>query len=141
HFQAEFGSFGGLRGGFQFLANQSGLGISNTGNTATGNTGYVPQVWNGLAGFVLGMPIERQRDTQEIQQTGREWQLGYYLNDHWTVSDKFTLNVGLRFESYPLMKRADSGIERLDYTTYTVLLGGRGGVPEDVGIHHQKLYV
>ena len=141
HYQAEFGSFGGVRGGFQFLANQPGVGAGNTGNVATGNTGYVPLVWNGLAGFVLGLPIERQKDSQELQMTGREWQLGYYLNDHWNATDKLTLNVGLRVERYPLMHRADSGIERLDYNTYTVLIGGKGDVPEDVGIHVKSLYL
>jgi hypothetical protein len=134
HFQAEFGSFGGVRGGFQFFN-------TGTGNSATGNTGYVPQVWNGLAGFVLGQPILRQKDAQEIEMTGREWQLGLYVNDHWNVSDKLTVNVGLRFERYPLMTRKDSGIERLDYSTYTVLLGGRGDVPEDVGINVKSFYV
>ena len=134
HFQAEFGSFGGVRGGFEFLNN--GTGIS-----ATGNTGYVPQVWNGLAGFVLGDPILRQKDSQELQMTGREWQLGYFINDHWNATDKLTLNLGLRFERYPLMTRADSGIERLDYSTYTVLIGGKGDVPTDVGIHVKKFYV
>jgi hypothetical protein len=134
HFQAEFGSFGGVRGGFQFFN-------TGTGNSATGNTGYVPQVWNGLAGFVLGQPILRQKDAQEIEMTGREWQLGLFVNDHWNVNDKLTLNVGLRFERYPLMTRKDSGIERLDYSTYTVLLGGRGDVPEDVGINVKSFYV
>ena len=39
-----------------------------------------------------------------------------------------------------LMKRADRGLERLDYNTYTVLIGGLGGVPEDVGIHLKTMY-
>jgi hypothetical protein len=116
HYQAEFGSFGGLRGGFQFFN-------TGTGNSATGAAGYVPQVWNGLAGFVLGQGILRQKDVQEIEMTGREWQYGLYINDHWNASDKLTVNVGLRFERYPLMTRKDSGIERLDYSTYTVLPG------------------
>jgi len=134
HYQAEFGSFGGLRGGFQFFN-------TGTGNSATGAAGYVPQVWNGLAGFVLGQGILRQKDVQEIEMTGREWQYGLYINDHWNASDKLTVNVGVRFERYPLMTRKDSGIERLDYSTYTVLLGGRGDVPEDVGINVKSLYV
>ena len=46
------------------------------------------------------------------------------------MGDKLTLSLGLRFEYYPLMTRADdSGIERLDYSTYNVLLGGRGTTP------------
>ena len=73
--------------------------------------------------------------------TGREWQYGLYVTDRWQASDKLTLNVGLRFEFYPLMKRADRGIERLDLATYEVLLGGLGGTPEDVGINLKKFYV
>ena len=129
HFQAEFGSFGGVRGGFQF------------GGLTTATTGYIPQVWNELAGSVLGQATIRQKDVQEIQMTGREMQYGLYVNDHWNAGEKLTLNLGLRLEMYPLMHRKDSGIERLDYSTYTVLLGGRGDVPEDVGIHVKKFYI
>jgi len=129
HFQAEFGSFGGVRGGFQF------------GGLTTAAPGYIPQVWNELAGFVLGQATLRQKDVQQIEMTGREMQYGLYVNDHWNAGKKLTLNLGLRFEMYPLMHRKDSGIERLDYSTYTVLLGGRGDVPEDVGIHLKKFYV
>ena len=39
------------------------------------------------------------------------------------------------------MTRADRGIERLDYNTYEVLLGGLGNTPEDVGINVKKFYV
>jgi outer membrane receptor protein involved in Fe transport len=129
HYQAEFGDFGGLRGGFQF----SGL--------TTAAPGYIPQVWNELAGLVLGVASRRQKDVQEIEMTGRENQYGLYVNDHWNATDKLTLNLGLRFEMYPLMKRKDSGIERLDLSTYEVLIGGRGSVPEDVGINLKKFYV
>jgi len=43
-------------------------------------------------------------------------------------------------EYYPLMTRADSGIERLDLSSWTLLMGGRGDVPEDVGINLKKMY-
>jgi outer membrane receptor protein involved in Fe transport len=129
HIQAEFGTFGGVRGGFDF----SGL--------TTATTGYIPQIWNELGGLVLGLDSVRRKDVQPIEMTGRENQYGLYVNDHWNVNEKLTLNLGLRFEMYPLMHRKDSGIERLDYATYTVLLGGRGNVPEDVGINLKKFYV
>ena len=129
HIQAEFGSFGGVRGGFQF------------GGLTTATPGYIPQVWNELGAFVLGLPTVRQKDVQPEEMTAREWQLGFYVNDHWQIGQKLTLNLGLRFEKYPLMKRDGRGIERLDYSTYEVLLGGLGGVPEDVGINVKSLYV
>jgi hypothetical protein len=73
--------------------------------------------------------------------TGREWQNAFYLRDRWHVTPNLTLNLGLRLENYPLMSRASSGIERLDYGTYTVLLGGRGDVEKDVGLDLQTWYV
>lgn len=129
HLQAEFGGFGGVRGGFQFSGD------------ATGTPGYVPQAWNELGAFVLGLAAVRQKDVQEIEMTGREWQWGIFVTDRWQATDKLTLNVGVRFEGYPLMKRANSGIERLDLSTYEVLLGGLGSTPEDVGINLKKVYI
>jgi hypothetical protein len=129
HFQAEFGSFGGVRGGFRL------------NGTVTGAPGYNATIYNELAAFTLGLTDLRQKDVQEIEMTGREWQHAAFLADHWNVNEKLTINAGLRLERYPLMTRRDSGIERLDYNTYTVLLGGRGDVPEDVGINVKSVYL
>ncbi len=126
HYQAEFGAYG-LKGGFVF------------GGNVTGASGYTALGWNQFADFLLGLPSTYSKDQQEIQMTGRENQAAAYVRDRWNVSEKLTLSLGLRLEYYPLMTRKDSGIERLDYSTYTVLLGGRGDVPKDVGINIKKL--
>src|SRR5262249_46432828 len=78
---------------------------------------------------------------QTETMTGREWQNALYVRDRWRVTQNLTLNLGLRLENYPLMSRENSGLERLDYSTYTVLLGGRGGVPKDVGLKLQTWYL
>jgi hypothetical protein len=128
HYQAEFGGFGGVRGGIQF------------GSSVTAAPGYVPLGWNEFAAFMLGLPSRVQKDVQEIDMSGREWQYGTFLTDRWRVNNNLTVNLGLRVEAYPLMRRAGSGIERLDLSTYEVLLGGRGGTPDDVGIDVKTLY-
>jgi hypothetical protein len=127
HRQAEFGDYG-LRGGFSFSS------------LTTGTPGYTSPGWNNFAGFLLGLPSFFSKDVQTEEMTGREWQSAVYVQDRWAVSHKMTVSAGLRAEYYPLMSRADRGIERLDYSTYTVLLGGLGDVPEDVGIDMKKLY-
>ena len=128
HRQAEFGDMG-LKGGFTFA-----------GNT-TGAAGYTALAWNQFAGFLLGLPSYYSKDVQTEEMTGREWQSAIYVRDRWNVSPKLTVSAGLRVEYYPLMRRASRGIERLDYNTYTVLLGGLGNVPDDAGINLKKWYL
>jgi hypothetical protein len=70
--------------------------------------------------------------------TGRENQYGLYLSDRWQVNEKLTVNLGLRYEYYPLMSRADRGLEHLDYNTFMIRLGGLGGNPKDLGIEVDK---
>lgn len=59
--------------------------------------------------------------------------------------NKLTLSLGMRYEYYPLMSRADRGLEVLDLTQTlpfagaarpqpVLLLGGLGGNPDDLGI-------
>ena len=54
------------------------------------------------------------KSLQYILSTGREWQFGWYVRDRWQVSRNLTINIGLRYEFYPLMTRAGKGIERYD---------------------------
>jgi hypothetical protein len=89
----------------------------------------------------MGLPSSFAKDVQTETMTGREWQTAFYVVDRWRVTPNLTLNLGLRLENYPLMTREASGIERLDLSTYTVLLGGRGDVPKDVGLKLQKWYL
>ncbi len=130
HYQAEFGGAGGLRGN---LTSQ---------NAITSAPGYVPLQWNGFGGFLLGLQSFHGKDVQELEMTAREWQMAAYIRDRWQIGEKLTLSLGLRLEHYPLMTRAnDKGIERLDYNTYTILMGGYGPTPKDVGINIKEWYL
>jgi hypothetical protein len=93
-----------------------------------------PGPFNAYAQFLLGLTTATGKNLQHELMTGREWQFGLYVRDRWQVTRDLTLNLGLRFEHYPLMTRADRGIEYYDDTTNQVLLGGRGGNPTDLGI-------
>jgi hypothetical protein len=128
HVQAEFGDIGGVRGGFRF------------NGTVTGVPGYTPQLWNQFGTFLLGLQTYQGKDVQTEEMVGREWQSAIYVRDRWNVTPNLTLALGLRLENYPLMTRGDRGIERLDLDTYQVLIGGLGGVPQDVGINLKKWY-
>lgn len=122
HWQPELGA--GPRGYIRF----------NGGPTALAPSGS-PNNFNAMAAFLLGAPDQMQKSLQYILMTPREWQFGWYVSDRWHATRKLTVNLGLRYEFYPLMTRAaGKGIERLDPATNLVYLGGRGNVPRDVGV-------
>ena len=92
-----------------------------------------------LLQHVRGVPARpRQHREQELSSTelftGREWQHAMFFRDRWTVNQKLTLDLGLRWEYYPIMSRADRQIEMLDRQTLDVLIGGVGGNPKNMGL-------
>src|SRR5262249_11074591 len=112
------------RGRFQFATNATAL----RGGAQSGN------LYNQYAAFLLGLVGTASKSVQNELMTGREWQHGLFIRDRWTVSPKMTLDIGVRWEYYPIMPRANRGIERLDLNTLDVLLGGLGGNPDDLGL-------
>jgi outer membrane receptor protein involved in Fe transport len=125
HWQPELGD--GPRGTFSFSGN------------ITGQPGYVSNAWNQYAAFLLGRDSGYGKSIQYETMTGREQQYAIFASDRWNINEKTTLNVGLRYEYYPIMTRANGrGLERLDYATWEVLLGGVGDVPKDVGLSSSK---
>ena len=127
HWQPEVGN---PRGTLSFASGLTGIpGFSQT------NVG----AWNSYAAFLLGLTSGYGKSVQFEEMTGRENQYGLYLSDRWQVNDKLTLNLGLRYEYFPLMSRADRGLEQLDYQTFMIQLGGLGGNPKDLGIEVDKL--
>ena len=114
-------------------------GALTFGGGTTGTPGYSGVGdWNEYAGFLLGEFSSYSKSVQFEELSGRENQYGVYVADRWQASEKLTLNLGLRYEYYPLMSRQNRGIERLDFDTFNVRLGGLGGNPQDLGISVSK---
>ncbi|HEX7086054.1 MAG TPA: TonB-dependent receptor [Vicinamibacterales bacterium] len=121
------------RGNFNFNGNAT---------TLFGAGGQTANLYNQFSQFMLGLVSSASRSIQFELMTVREWQHGFYVRDRWTVSDKITLDLGLRYEYYPLATRADRGLEQVDLNVSgplpEVVLGGLGGNPEDLGIKVSK---
>ena len=89
---------------------------------------------NSYAAALLGLVNSYGKSIQYFEMKTREWQLATYVRDRWQVSRKLTINLGLRYEYYPLINRGDRGIERWDPATNIVYFGGLGGTPQNAGI-------
>jgi outer membrane receptor protein involved in Fe transport len=113
------------RGRFDFAGNA----------TRTFGTGaQTSNLYNTYAAFLLGLVGTAQKSFQYELFTGREWQHAMFFRDRWTVRPQLTLDLGLRWEYYPVMTRADRQIEMLDRQTLDVLIGGVGGNPKNMGL-------
>jgi hypothetical protein len=126
HWQPEVG--GGPLGRF----------VSSGGATAL-NGGPAPNQFNAYAQYLLGLPNQMQKSLQNFApMSTREWQFGWYARDRWQATRNLTLTLGLRYELFPLMTRAWSGIERYDPETNKVYIGRFGGVPDNAGTSVSK---
>jgi carboxypeptidase family protein/TonB-dependent receptor-like protein len=143
HWQPEIGV--GPRGAFTFNGNETALRNAPAGTPA-------PNQFNAFAAFLLGAPINVQKSLQYELMTTREWQYGFYFGDRWQASKNLTLTLGLRYELFPIVHRADRGIELLDLNSpvqldpvtkqpngnMKVLIGGRGNNPSSLGVESSK---
>ena len=126
HWQPELG--GGPRGTIDF-----------NGDVTSLKDGDAPGQYNQYAAFLLGETSRMRKAIQHVLATGNEWQFGWYMTDRWQLNPRMTVNLGLRYEYYPLMSRAGGkGIERYDPYTNQMYLGGRGSTPKNAGIEVSK---
>ena len=103
------------------------------GGNATMIQGGVARSINSYAAALLGQVTSYSKSIQFFDMKTREWQYGLYFRDSWQVTRRLKLNLGLRWEYYPLINRDDRGLERWDPVTNLVYLGGLGNTPRDAG--------
>lgn len=125
HWQPELGS--GPRGGLTF-----GVGPTVLNGGAAGNQ------YNGYATFLLGLMTSASKSVQWETMNTREWQFGFYIRDRWQIGRRTTAVLGLRYELFPLLDRAHTGIEFYDPATNTVYRGGLGNNPTNLDISTSK---
>lgn len=114
---------GGPRGEYQFRDNQ----------TSTPGSAVLDQV-NGLSSFLLDVPNTFRRDLAVQFPTNRLYWVFGYVQDKWQVSQKLTLDVGVRYDFYPPgTPRLQGGWSNYDWNTNTFEVAGYGATPMNLG--------
>jgi outer membrane receptor protein involved in Fe transport len=121
HFQPQGGTFQQPRGSFEF----NGYVTSLQGST--------PTWFNSWADFMLGLPSATGKARALFNPIAMRWTVwAGYLQDHYQVTPKLTLTLGLRWEYYPFgYSDNGKGLRLRDLNSGNVELGGYGGVPKD----------
>lgn len=120
---------GGPRGEFVFGNNQTALPAS-PGVTASTVQAQV----NGLASFLLDTPSNVQRDLAVQFPAYRAWMVFSYLQDKWQVSQRLTIDLGLRHDFYPpATPRLKGGFSNYDPSNNTLVVAGYGDNPMNLG--------
>jgi Carboxypeptidase regulatory-like domain/TonB dependent receptor len=114
------------RGRFRFNNNVTSLKAASP--TATNDQ------TNPVAAFLLDVPNDAGRDVPLNAKAFRGNELFAYAADKWQVSQKLTLDLGLRWEFYPpFTPRRAGAFSNFDPATKNLIIAGVGGNPPDVG--------
>ena len=130
HLQAEFaGQNQGAQGGFNF-----------TGGPTLLRGGATNSNYNSYAAFLLGLPFNYGTTYQVDDVYGTRTKFfTAYAQDTYQVSQKLTLNYGIRYANIPMPRRIDRGMERYDFVNNKMLVCGVGVVPTDCGTKNSNL--
>jgi hypothetical protein len=119
---------GGVRGQFSFSGAQTAIPSDSKAINGFANS---------FASFLLDDPSQIQRDIKVIDQPGTQhWRVFPFVQDKWQVTQKLTVDLGLRWEYYsPFTGIADKGgLSNYDPSNNTVHVAGYGSVPQNIGL-------
>ena len=124
HFQPQGGTFQQPRGSFEFNGYVTDL------------QGTTPTWFHSWADFMLGLPSGTGKARALFNPNALRWTTwAWYLQDHYQVTPKVMLTLGLRWEYYPFgYSDNNKGLRYLNLATGQVLIGGYGNVPKNDGI-------
>jgi hypothetical protein len=111
-----------LKAGAEFLWTQynrtevpSGLGTFTFVGGYTSRTASSDGTGNPLASLLLGLPQIGTRAVGPSTIAGRQPSVSAYAQDDWRVSNRLTLNLGLRYDIAPPMYDANGQMATIDY--------------------------
>ncbi|MDX2152444.1 MAG: carboxypeptidase regulatory-like domain-containing protein [Bryobacteraceae bacterium] len=114
----------------------------NPGTTAIPGQALGPfgTLGNSFAAFLLGAPDLTYRTFQTVTPTNRVTQAFFFAHDTWQVSNKLTLDLGLRYEAHSTVKpRYAGGASNYQPDNNTLIVAGIGDVDLSTNVDFDAL--
>lgn len=109
--------------------NQTGFGVN-------GSIGFSPTyTGNALADFLLGLPSAAQKGTGSTREYLEALGQSYYFMDDWRVTDRLTLNLGVRYEYNPPWVEKENRLSDLSMSStgkLTPIIANTNGVSRGI---------
>jgi len=111
-----------------YAGNNGQLGHLDFDGRYTESSSSAADSGNGAADFVLGLPFQYGRGVS----TGKTWEqssniIGIYAQDNWRVTDRLTLNLGLRYDAHTPWVETHNQQANYNFATGNVDLAGQNG--------------
>jgi len=127
-------------GGFEFQQQNTELckAVNSQGVCTSNSSG---NEYNSFASFLLGVVNNGGQIYQNVPTylTNTKY-YAVYARDQWQVNSRFTVNIGLRLDFFPVPTRDSVGMEYYNTSTNTMQICGLGGTSTSCGIFNNSQY-
>jgi hypothetical protein len=107
----------------QFQTNR-GNGRFNFSRTFSNDPNATANTGDSIASLLMGTASTIEQDFTLVSPGIRGSEFGYYVQDDWRVSDRLTLNVGLRYEYFTRWSEVANRWTNFDVVTGKLLIAG-----------------
>lgn len=120
----------------QYQTNR-GNGRFNFDRTFTNNPNNASATGDAMAGLLLGTAGFIEQDFTLFVPRIIQWEWNFYVQDDWKVTDKLSINVGLRYEVDTPTRELNNKWTNFDVTTGKLLIAGFN-TDEATGVHADR---